>query len=176
MIEIGQPGVQLECLQPPHDLPRCERSDRKRDTRMARQQRPRQPSGRRHRRRDRAQPELAMDRPAERLDRLQHAFMRRQHLLRPGQHGASFRRQPDIAAITLDQPLAEFLLKRGKRGGQGRLRDAASICSPREMLFAGQGQKVSQCPQLHHSGNRLIGAIYQYRAARPFPRPYRNQR
>ena len=151
VIEVGQPGVEIVDPQRSLDLARGSGGDRQGQAGVGGQQGLAERPNQRQCGGNGVEPEFPGQGIACGMGRLPQSAHRAQCLLGPRQNRQAFRRQPDKAPITVDQPLAQFLLQRRQPGRERGLRDPAFAGGGGEMAVASQRDQIAQVLELHRN-------------------------
>ena len=141
VLDIGQPGIDLEIFEQAKNVSRGAGHHPKPDIRVTRAKRRRQRGDHAEHGRDRRDPDFARKLLLQRIDLLTHGAGIADDAPRPIQRALAFRRKPLKARAPLHQHHAKNFLQLLEAGRHRRLRDAAGLRGPSEMAFLGERQQ-----------------------------------
>ena len=141
VLDIGQPGIDLEIFQEPQHIGRGAGPDLKTHVGMPRAKRRRQRCNHAEHGRDRGNPDFARQLVLEAVDLLPHRAGIADDPPRPVQRALALGRKTLKAGAALHQHDAQNFLELLEAGRHRRLGDAARLRGPSEMPFLGQRQQ-----------------------------------
>ena len=156
VLDIGQPGIDLEIFQKPQHVGRGAGADLKLHVGMFGAERRRQRRHHAEHGRDRRDPDLAGQLVLEPVDLLPHRAGIADDPPRPVERAFAFRRKALEARAALHQHDAEDFLELLEAGRHRRLGDAAGLGGPAEMPFLGQRQQKFELVDQEMAPKKLI--------------------
>ncbi len=175
-IEVADPDVELERIEPGRDLARGRRADLDPRARVPLEQRRGQPGDHRQGRRDRADPQRADALAAHPRHVGLEIPVVGDDPPRPAQHPLPLGGQAGIARSAPDDRHAETQLQGPDPGRQRRLGDVTGLRGAAEVPLAVQGHEVHELPLLHHGRRYCLSrraGVRGRRRATPGRRPWR---